>query len=85
MTAVRGITSRVDIIWSIISSSNDTELQMTEGVSVNSTTDNSVMYADTFMIEVSTDDEDREYLCQVMINTSPPVMADNSVTLDVMS
>ena len=82
VTAVRGITSRVDIVWR----RNGTEVVETmEGVSVSFTTDSSVIYTDTYMImEVSTDDDGREYQCQVVINTSPPVMEDNSVTLDVM-
>ena len=82
VTAVRGITSRVDIVWR----RNGTEVVETmEGVNVSSTTDSSVIYTDTYMImEVSTDDDGREYQCQVVINTSPPVMEDNSVTLDVM-
>ncbi|XP_065904304.1 receptor-type tyrosine-protein phosphatase delta-like isoform X2 [Dysidea avara] len=81
VTAVRGITSSVDIIWS----SDSDMLETMEGVSVSSTIDNSVVYTDTYMvIEVSTDDEDRDYQCQVVVNTTPPVMATGSVTLDVM-
>ncbi|XP_065911368.1 uncharacterized protein [Dysidea avara] len=81
VTTVRGITSRVDIIWS----SNGTQLERTEGVSVSSTTDNSVVYTDTYIIsQLNTTDDGREYQCEVVINTSPPVMANDSVTLDVM-
>ena len=81
VTTVRGITSRVDIIWS----SDGRELERMEGVNVSSTTDNSVVYTDTYNIsQLSTTDEDREYQCEVVINTSPSVMANDSVTLDVM-
>ena len=81
VTAVRGITSRVDIIWS----SDGTEIDMMEGVNVSSTTDNSVVYTNTYNISLlSTTDDGREYQCEVVINTSPPVMANDSVTLDVM-
>ena len=81
MTTVRGITSRVDIIWS----SDGTQLERMEGVSVSSTTDNPLVYADTYNIsQLNTTDDGREYQCEVMINTSPPVMANDSVTLDVM-
>ena len=81
MTTVRGITSRVDIIWS----SDGTQLERMEGVNVGSTTDNSVVYTDTYSIsQLNTTDDGREYQCEVMINTSPPVMANDSVTLDVM-
>ena len=79
--AVRGITSRVDIIWS----SDGIELKKMEGVNVSSTTNNSVDYTDTYNIsQLSTTDDGREYQCEVVINTSPPVMATDSVTLDVM-
>ena len=83
----------MDIIWS----SEDTdleimegsgigrELERMEGVSVIPTTDNSVVYTDTYNIsQLSTTDDDREYQCEVVINTSPPVMTNNSVRLDVM-
>ena len=82
VTTVRGITSRVDIVWS----SNGTELNRT-----NSTTpitpimiSNSLVYTDLYTIDIlSTDDEDRSYDCEVVIYASPPVMASDSVTLDV--
>ena len=81
VTAVRGITSRVDIIWS----RNGTEVERMEGVSVSSTTGNMVMYTDTYTIsQLSTTDNRTAYQCEVVINTSPPVMATGSVTLDVM-
>ena len=45
----------------------------------------SLVYTDTYTIPLlSTDDDSREYQCEVEINTSPPVMATGSVTLDVM-
>jgi len=81
VTTVRGITSRVDILWS----SDGTEFERMEGVNVSSTTDNSVMYTNTYNIsQLSTTDDGREYQCEVVINTSPLVMANDSVTLDVM-
>ena len=81
VTTVRGIISRVDIIWS----SDGTQLERMEGVNVSSTTDNSVVYTDTYNIsQLNTTDDGREYRCEVVINTSPPVMANDSVTLDVM-
>jgi len=79
LTAVRGITSDVDIIWS----RDGAEVERTEGVNVSPTTANSVVYTDTYTIsQLST--TDIEYQCEVVINTSPPVMATGSVTLDVM-
>ena len=79
MTTVRGITSRVDIVWS----SNGTELERMNDVS-STTMDNSLVYTDSYTIsQLSTTDEDRVIQCEVVINASPSVMASDSITLDV--
>ena len=79
VTTVRGITSRVDIVWS----SGGIELNRTNGVS-STTMDNSLVYTDSYNIsQLSTTDEGRVIQCEVVINASPIVMANNSVTLDV--
>ena len=79
VTTVRGITSRVDIVWS----SNGTELNRTNSTTLIMTS-NSLVYTDLYTIDIlSTDDEDRSYDCEVVIYTSPPEMASDSVTLDV--
>jgi len=78
---VRGITSRVDIIWS----RDNTEFERMEGVSVSSTAGSMVVYTDTYNIsQLSTDDDSREYQCEVVINSSPLRMANGRVTLNVM-
>ena len=47
--------------------------------------DSSLVYTDTYNIsQLSTDDDGREYQCEVVINTSPLVMANGSITLNVM-
>ena len=80
VTAVRGITSKVDIIWSrgsnvLMRTNNTTPTMM----------DNSLVYTNTYIIPVlSTDDEGREYECAVVINANAVVMATGIVTLDVM-
>ena len=79
VTTVRGITSRVDIVWS----SDGTVLRR-----INDTTgaamDNSLMYTDFYTIsQLSTDDDSRVIQCEVVIDISPSVMTDNSITLDV--
>ena len=78
VTTVRGITSRVDIVWS----SSGTELQRMD---VSSTTmDNSLVYTDSYTIsQLSTTDEGRMIQCEVVINASSIVMASDSTTLDV--
>ena len=80
VTTVRGITSRVDIVWS----SNGTELNRTDSISL-SMMDNLLMYTNSYTIsQLSTTDDGRVIQCEVVINSSPSVMANNSVTLDVM-
>ena len=79
VTTVRGITSRVDIVWS----SGCTELERMNDVS-STTMDNSLVYTDSYTIsQLSTTDEDRVIQCEVVINASPSVMASDSITLDV--
>ena len=79
VTTVRGITSRVDIVWS----SGGVELNRTDNVS-STTMDNSLVYTDNYAISLlSTTDEGRVIQCEVVINTTPPVMANDSTMLDV--
>ena len=80
VTTVRGITSRVDIVWS----NNGTELERMNNVS-STTMDNSLVYTDSYTIsQLSTTVDGRVIQCEVVINTSPSVMAnDSSITLDV--
>ena len=79
VTTVRGITSRVDIVWS----SGGTELQRMNNV-LSTIMDNSLVYTDSYTIsQLSTTDEGRVIQCEVVINASPSVMASDSITLDV--
>ena len=80
MTAVRGITSRVDIIWRrgnmMLNRTNNTSPTMMAS---------SLIYTNTYTISLlSTDDEGREYECAVVINASPVVTATDNIALDVM-
>ena len=79
MTTVRGITSRVDIVWS-----SDGMLETITGVNASSSSDSVIMYLASYTIpQLSTTDDSKVYQCEVVINTSPPVMANGSVILDV--
>ena len=79
-TTVRGITSRVDIVWR----NGSMELRRTENVS-STTMGISLVYTDSYNIsQLSTTDEGRVIQCEVMINASSPVMASDSITLDVI-
>ena len=80
VTTVRGITSRIDIEWSI----GSVTLPKVEGISSTLTTTSSVSYKSTYSIsQVSTFDDGRVYQCKVIINANPQLMATGSATLDV--
>ena len=81
VTTMRGITSRVDIVWS----SGSTELRRMDSVSLTEMS-NSLVYTDTYTIsQLSTFDDGSVIQCEVVINPNSPftVKADTSVTLDV--
>ena len=80
VTSVRGITSRVDIVWS----SDGTELERVEGVNNSAMTSNTALYTDTYTISLlTTSDDDKVYQCEVVINSNTTVTTDNNITLDV--
>ena len=77
---MRGITSRVDIVWS----SNGIVLRRTNGT-IATTMDDSLVYTDSYSIsQLSTTDDGRVIQCEVVINASPPIMATDSITLNVI-
>ena len=79
VTAVRGITGRVDIVWS----SGGTELQRMNNVSSTMMSD-SLVYTNSYTIsQLSTTNDSNVIQCKVVINASPPVMATDGTTLDV--
>ena len=78
---VRGITSRVDVAWS----SNGVDLETVEA-NVSSITNNSVEYTAYYtIVQLNETDDGRVYQSKVVINASPPVMTENSVTLNTTS
>ena len=80
VTTVRGITSRIDIEWSI----GNMMLQRTEGVNVTSIASDFVVYKNIYNIsQVITFDDGRVYQCKMIINTIPQLMATDNTTLDV--
>ena len=79
VTTVRGITSRVDIVWS----SGGTELERMNNV-LSITMDNSLVYTDSYTIsQLNKTDDGRVIQCEGVINASLSVMAIDSITLDV--
>ena len=80
VTTVRGITSRVDIVWS----SNGVELKRSEEMESNLTTNSSVLYMNSYTIsQLGTVDEGRAYQCGIIVNQVLPITVNNSITLDV--
>ena len=79
VTAVRGITSRVDIVWS----SGGTVLRRMNDVS-STMIGNSLVYTHNYTIfPLSTADEARVYQCDVEINANPPAEGNDSIALNV--
>ena len=78
VTTVKGIASGMYIVWN----SGGTELVR---INVSSTTmGNSLVYTDYYTIsQLSTTDDDKVIQCEGVINASPPVMANDSIRLDV--
>jgi len=80
VTAVRGITSRVDIVWI----SNDVELKRSQEVNMIFTNNNTVLFEDIYNIQLlSTIDDDRVFQCEVVMMTTPLTIADENITLNV--
>ena len=79
VTAVRGISSSVDIIWTTggreVRRANNTMADEKNG---------SAIYTDTFEISsLSAIDNGRVYQCTVVINASPQVFSSDRITLNV--
>ena len=80
VTTVRGITSRVDIVWS----SNGVELKRSNNVSMSLTINNSELYEDTLNIALlSTTDDGRAFQCALVIMTTPSIVATDNILLNV--
>ena len=77
--AVRGITSKMDIVWS----SGGIELERMDGV-LSTTMGNLLVFSNSYSIsQLSTTDDGRVIQCEAVINTNPLVTAKNSITLDI--
>ena len=79
ITTVRGITSRVDAIWS----SNGVEIERINNTNISLTINDSELYIDTFSIPLlSTSDYGRVFQCEIIITTvSSVIVAMNNITL----
>ena len=80
VTTVRGITSRVDIVWS----SDGTVLRRINDTTAT-TMNNSLAYTDSYTISpLSTTDDGRVIQCEVVINANPPIISSDCITLNVI-
>ena len=79
MTTVRGITSRVDIVWSI----DGVVFERMNDVS-STTMDNSLVYTHSYTISSLTS-MDVVVQCEAVINAPDLVTTSESVTLNVIS
>ena len=81
ITTVRGITSRVDIVWS----SNGVELKRITNANTSLAINDNELYEDTFNIPLlSTSDDGRVFQCEIIIMTTPSIIVTvNNITLDV--
>ena len=80
VTTVRGITSRVDIVWS----SNGVELKRVTNANTSLTINDSELYKDTLSIPLlSTSDDGRVFQCEAIFMTNPSIVASNDIELNV--
>ena len=80
VTTVRGITSRVDIVWS----TDGLMLKRIEGFNHTSISNNLIIYTDTYTVpQLNTSDEGRNIQCDIYINGILLVTASDNVTLNV--
>ena len=79
---MRGITSRVDIVWVYITGYNYTIVRRVDNVTPN-ITNNSTVYTDELVTPpLSVNDNGRVYYCGVIINATYGVTSYGSIRLE---
>jgi len=77
-TTVRGITSRVDIIWT---NGSNTQVRRVNNIAA-SNMNTSAVYNDIFVIpSLDISDIGGVYQCEVIINSSPPITVKQDFTI----
>ena len=80
MSTPRGISSRVDVVWS----RDGVEMEHINNISSNFSSPEVVVYTNIYTIPLlGTYDDDIVYECEVIINSSPIRKVKDSITLDV--
>ena len=78
VTAVRGISSSVDIIWT----TEGRVVRRADNITADTTKDGIAIYTDSYEISsLSAIDNGREYQCTVVIKASQPVYSSDKITL----
>ena len=80
IVAVRGITSRVDIVWY----GNGIQVRRIDNITASIINGTTAVYMDSLNISSLTRQHDgRLYSCQAIINNEPPTIAFSSIRLNV--
>jgi len=78
---VRGITSRVDIIWT---NDSNTQVRKANNVAASNILNTSAVYNDIFVIpSLDISDIGSVYQCEVIINSSPPIIVKDDFTIPI--
>ena len=81
MSTPRGITSRVDVVWS----RDGVEVEHINDISSNFSSPEVVVYTNIYTIPLlGTYDDEIVYECEVIINSSPKLEVTGNVILDVI-
>ena len=81
MTTVRGITSRVDMVWR----RNGIIVYNNKGIIANLTTKDTLVYTDLYTItQLNTSDDSAIYQCDAVINIHPKIITRRVLILDII-
>jgi len=80
VTTVRGITSRVDIVWSL---RNRSSIVTIEDLNITTESENSLLFESSYTVPLlSTGDDGSIYECTIVINADTIVVTSSYVILD---
>ena len=80
IVAVRGITSRVDIVWY----DNGVQMRRVNNITASIINGTTAAYTDSLNISLLTQKHDgRVYLCEAIINSEPSLINYSSITINI--
>ena len=81
IVAVRGITSRVDIVWY---DNDDVQVRRMNNITASIINDTAAVYTDSVNISLLTQKHDgRVYSCEAIINSEPSLINYSSITINI--